>query len=134
MAKSHSKLTEVEIATKDISPYCNTSRLSRRGDSHDTTGYGEDSHRKSPGLFDGTFSIGGWYDNTASVGPRNALQPLLNTIVACEYRLEGTGTGKPQDAFNALLVSYDEEAPIADYVKWSAELEIDGDVTSTTLS
>jgi len=132
MATAHGKLTVITVATKDISPYCKTSSYEGSADVHDVTGRGKDAKVKAGGLLDGKFTFGGVYDNTASTGPRNALKPLLGTTVAVVYKVEGTGTGKPQDDFDGVLTKYVETSPHDDMVSWSAEIEISDVVTTTT--
>lgn len=131
MAKQHGKDTVIKVGADDISTYADSSELNRTADSHDTTTYGNDSHRKSGGLLDGKFTMSGTYDTTETTGPRAVLQPLLGTTPTIIRQVEGTGSGKPQDSFAALMVSYVETSPTADMVKWSAEFELDGDVDST---
>lgn len=126
----HGKNTVIKVATKDLSQFTDSSELPLTVDSHDTTTYGNNSHRKDGGLLDGSFTMSGTYDKTAVTGPRAVLKPILKAAVpvAIIRQPEGTGAGKPQDAFNGLLVKYTETSPVADMVKWSAEFEIDGDV------
>jgi hypothetical protein len=131
MATSHGKLTVVTVATKDISPFCKTSSLERAGKTHNTTGYGADDEVNAPGLRNGKFTVSGVYDNTVLVGPRIVLNPLVSTLVAVVRKVEGTGTGKPQDAFNAILEKYVETNPHDDMVTWSADFTISGPVTAT---
>jgi hypothetical protein len=133
MAFVHGKTTKITVATKDISPFTKTSSFEVNGDVHDTTGYGSTAHTKAGGLLDGKFTCGGTYDNTASVGPRNALLSLVGTSVAVVRNVEGTGTGKPNDAFSGVLTKYTETNPVDDMVTWSAEIEISGAVTTTAL-
>jgi hypothetical protein len=133
VAFSHGRLTKITVATKDISPYTKTSTFEDSADVHDTTGYGATAHTKAGGLLDGKFTAGGTYDNTVSVGPRNALMSLVGTSVAVVRNVEGTGTGKPNDAFTAVLTKYTETNPVDDMVTWSAEFEISGAVTTTAL-
>lgn len=132
MSTSHGKLTVITVATKDISPYTKTSSLERGAAVHNTTGYGVDDEVNAGGLRNGKFTCGGVYDNTASVGPRNALNGLVGTVVAVVRKVEGTGTGKPNDAFNAVLEKYVETNPHDDMVTWSADFTVSGPVTSTT--
>lgn len=131
MAASHGRLTNITVATKDISPYTKTSSYELTADDHDTTGYGATAHTKQGGLLDGSFSAGGTYDNTASVGPRNALAGQLGVSQAIVRKVEGTGTGKPQDSFTGVLVKYTETNPVDDMVQWSAQWEISGAVVTT---
>lgn len=133
MAFVHGKNTKLVVATKDISPYTKTSTFESDGDVHDTTGYGATAHTKAGGLLDGKFTCGGTYDNTASVGPRNALLSLVATTVAVVRNPEGIGTGKPNDAFTAVLTKYTETNPVDDMVTWAAEMEISGPVVTTAL-
>lgn len=126
MAFVHGKTTVVKVATKDISAYCKTSSLELSADVHDTTGYGATAHTKMGGLLDGSFTVSGTYDNTAVTGPRAVLLPLIGATSAVIRQPEGTGTGKPQDAFNAVLKKYTETNPVDDMVTWSAEFEVSG--------
>lgn len=130
MAKVHGKATVLTVATKDISPYTKTSNYERTAKTHDTTGYGVDDEEHSGGLRTGKFTCSGTYDNTVSVGPRNALHALIGTTVAVVRKLEGTGTGKPQDSFSAVLEKYSESNPHDDYVAWAAEFQISGAITT----
>jgi hypothetical protein len=57
------------------------------------------------------------------------IEPLLGTVVAFEWRPEGTGAGLPESTGNVLVQSYDETAPVADMISWTSTLETDGDVT-----
>lgn len=132
MAKKHGKDTVVKIGASDISAFCNASEITKSADTHDTTTYGNSAHRYNGGLLDNKFTCSGLYDNTAVTGPRAVLNGIVGTTVAVTRQPEGTGTGRPQDAFNAILNQYVETNPVADMVSWSAEFTIDGDVTSTT--
>jgi hypothetical protein len=131
MAFVHGKTTKLTVATKDISPFTKTSSYEGDADVHDTTGYGATAHTKAGGLLDGKFTCGGTYDNTVSVGPRNAIKPLLGTSVVVTRKPEGTGTGLPLDTFTAVVVKYTETNPVDDMVTWAAEFEI-SDVVATT--
>lgn len=131
MAFAHGRSASLLIATKDISPFTKTSTLEITADFHDVTGYGKTAHVKFGGLTDGKWSCSGTYDNTASVGPRNALKPLIQTTVAVVWKPEGTGTTKPQDAFSGVLTKYVETTPVDDMITWTCEIEI-SDVIVTT--
>ena len=134
MAKQHGKDTFVSLDGDDLSTYSNNVEFERMADSHDTTTFGNDSHRKSGGLLDGKATIQGFYDTTASTGPRAVIEPLLGTVVALVHQPEGTGSSLPQDTVDVLVVSYTETSPVADYVTWQCEVEFDGDVDSTAQS
>jgi hypothetical protein len=131
MAFVHGKSASLLIATKDVSPFVKTSTEEMSSDFHDVTGYGKSAHVKFGGLLDGKWTCSGTYDNTVSVGPRNAIKPLLGTTVAVVWKPEGTGTTKPQDAFSGVITKYVETTPVDDMITWSCEIEISDVITTT---
>jgi hypothetical protein len=131
MAFQHGKNTYVSVGGDDISTWTNTSELTRGAQSHDLTMYGATSEVHGGGLKNGKFTAGGRYDNTAGTGTAAVLGPLVGTTVEIVRRVEGTGTGKPESTFDGLLVSYVETSPVADYVAWSAEFTVSGDIDDT---
>lgn len=131
MAFIHGKNTNITVDGKDLSQYTDSSEIKRSADDHDVTTYGNDAHVYAGGLLDGTFTMSGTYDSTASTGPRAVLNGILGTVVEIVRQPEGTGAGKAQDTFNALMTSYVETSPVADMVKFSVDFNISGDVDST---
>lgn len=127
MAAQHGRFTVIILNGQDLSQFCDSSEFGRTSDKHDTTGYGLNSHRYSGGLLDGTFTMGGTYDNSAT-GPHDIITPLLGTTVTLVRRPEGTGTGKPQETVTVLVEKLNESSPVADNVKWSCDLQLAGDV------
>lgn len=134
MSFIHGKDTVVKLDDNDLSAYTNTSTIEETADSHDVTCYGEDNHVYFGGLKDGTASLSGIYDNTASTGPRAVIQPLIGTVVTLIRQPEGAGSGKPQDSVSVLVTKYNETNPVADMVTWSCDLQLSGAVDSTAQS
>lgn len=130
MAFCHGKNTYVSVNAVDLSAYTNTSEFTRSADSHDVTTYGKNDHVFTGGLGNATFTMGGVYDNGSS-GPRDTLEPLVGTNVTLIRRVEGTGSGRPQDSVDILITSYVETSPVADMVTWSMEAQCSDAVTST---
>jgi hypothetical protein len=130
MAFVHGKNTFISLDADDLSAFTTTSDLERTADSHDVTTYGKNAHVRAGGLLDGKATMEGVYDNSAT-GPRDVIEPLIGTVVTLIRRPEGTGTGRPQDSVSVLVVSYKETSPVNDMVKWSCEMELSDDVTST---
>jgi hypothetical protein len=122
MARVHSKHTVVIIDGNNVSEYCNDSTCEKSSGTEDNTLYGKNAVVKDATLLDGTFSCGGKYDSAAA-GPRAVLKPLVGTKVNVKYRPEGTGSGLPQDSFDAVITKYTESAPVAGYRLWSIETE-----------
>lgn len=132
MARQKAKDTFVSLNGVDISAHCDDSDLNREADEHDLTTYGKQNHVVSGGLGAGKTQLKGFYDTTAGTGPRAVILPLVGTNVTFIRRPEGTGAGKPQDSVNVHVKSYVESSPVADYVKWTAELTHSDTLTSTT--
>ena len=131
MAFVHGKDTFISLDGDNLSAFCNTSTLTRQADSHDVTTYGAEDHVFVGGLGNGTCSIGGFYDNTASTGPRAVIEPLVGTVVVLIRQPEGTGSGLPQDEVDVLVTNYVETSPVADIVTWTAQLQLSGAIDST---
>lgn len=118
MSRVHSTETVILVDGNNISTYCNDSTCKRSAGTEDNTGYGADDEVHDPTLRTGEFSCSGKYDSAAA-GPRAVLQPLIGTKVPIKHRPEGTGSGLPQDAFDAVIVDYEETAPVAGYRMWA---------------
>lgn len=122
MARKHSKLTVILVAGNDISQYCTDSNCAQSSGTEDVTTYGKNAIVKDPTLLDGDFGCSGKYDSDTT-GPRAVLKPLVGTKVNVKYRSEGTGSGKPQDSFDAVITSYEETAPVAGNRLWALKTE-----------
>jgi hypothetical protein len=132
MTLIHGKGTFVSIATNDISLFTNSAEVKRAGDSHDVTCFGATGHAYQGGLTDGTLALKGVYDSgTGATVPRKVFQGNLGASLAFVYEAAGTASGAPKLAGTGVLVAYEESAPVADMVTWSAELQITGAVTTT---
>ncbi|MBN1174530.1 MAG: hypothetical protein JXA67_20345 [Micromonosporaceae bacterium] len=130
MATKHSKYTVILINDIDVSQYCTDSNVEQSAGTEDNTTYGKNAVVKDPTLLDGAFGCGGKYDDSVG-GPRAVLKPLVGTKVVVKYRPEGTGTGKPQDVFDAVITKYTETAPVAGYRLWTLETEPSDEWDST---
>lgn len=127
----HGKSTYLSLAGTDISAYTTKSTFERGADTHDITTYGSDDYKFQGGLGKNEASAEGIYDNTATTGPRDLIEPLIGTTVTFVRRPEGTGSGKPQDSVSVVVEKYVETSPVADLVTWSVDLKCTGAVTST---
>lgn len=129
MSKTHGKDTVIKVGSDSVKG--TTSQIERNADEHDVTEYGDDDGVYNGGIRRGTFTISGFYDTTTGTGPRAILNPAVGTILTIQRQPEGTGSGKAQDEFEALLTKYTETNPAADMVTWSADFRISGPVDST---
>jgi hypothetical protein len=133
MSFQHGKNTFVSVGGDDLSDFTTTSQFEQSVATHDTTTYGKNAVVRSTGLKDGTFTMSGVYDNTAGTGPRAVLGALMATPAVVEVirQPEGTGSGKPQDKFDAICTKYVETNPVADMVTWSADFQLSDDNDAT---
>lgn len=131
----HGKGTAVTIDGDSMSAYSNSVTFTRTADTHDVTTFGKNSKVYQAGLKDGTATIEGIYDSTAASGPGAVFRPLVGGLaVTLVYRPEGTGTGKPEAEVDVLVSSYEESAPVADMITWTAELQLSDDIDDTAQS
>lgn len=133
MAFVHGKGTATTINGDDLSIYSNSVAFKRSADTHDVTTYGKNAKVYAPGLTDGEATVSGIYDNTALVSPGAVLRPLIGAgAVELVYMPEGAGTGKPTATVDVLVSAYEETAPVADMVTWSATLQLSDEIVDAT--
>lgn len=130
MSFVHTKDTVVTLGGDDLSAFTNSTTFNRSADSHDVTTYGKNSKVYAGGLKDGTVTIGGLYDDSAT-GPNAVIEPLLGTTVELVFKPAGTGTGKAQKVCDVVVTAFNVSSPVSDMVQWTAELQISGDVDIT---
>lgn len=124
MARKHSKHTVIIIDDIDISEHCTDSNCEESSGTEDNTTYGKNKIVKDPTMGDGAFACSGKYATKATANsPRAVLKPLVGQKVTVKYRPEGTGSGLPQDQFEAVITKYNETAPVGGYRLWSLETE-----------
>lgn len=131
---THGKSTVLKANTKDISAWTNTSDFKYAADRHESTGYGAVGHEYADGvgLKAHGFKCGGTYDITATTGTAAVFQGKEGTMVGFVRRIQGTGTGKPEETFNAILDDFTPSSPFNDIVRWTANFTVSGDVAYTT--
>lgn len=115
MARARARDAVIIVDGNDISPYVTDVNRKRAGGTEDNTTFGKDDVVKDPTLGTGEFGCSGKYDKAAG-GPRAVLDPLVNTKVNIKYRPEGTGSGLPQDSFDAVITGYEETGAVAGYI------------------
>lgn len=136
MSRVHSKHTVILVVhpdtgvVYDISQYCQDSNCEQSTGTEDNTTYGKNSLVYDPTLDTGAFGCSGKYDS-ATTGPRAVLKPLKGRKCVFRYRPEGTGSGLPQDEFEAVITKYVETAPYAGYRTWSLETQPSDDWDTT---
>lgn len=131
MAEVHGSETVILLDAQDISAFCDKSDGKFTADEHESTCYGADGHEVATGLKKDGYSIGGKYINGAT-GTRVYVKAKRGTKVTFVKRPEGTGTGLPEETSLVHIKEYNESAPVADIIRWTAELTVSGVVTFGT--
>lgn len=133
-ASAYIGVTDAASTLRDISPFVNSTNYSPTQDSHDDTTYGATGHTFRGGLTNGTITINGMWDKTASTGSETVLSGLLGvkTPWPWEFGPEGKTTGKVKKTGNGILTAYQVSAPVADLVTFSATIQISGPITTGT--
>lgn len=133
----HGRDTEISINGVDISEWCNTSEISRKGETHNVTMYGSPNYAdgRKPNVYhggnvDATFKCGGVYDRTETTGTAE-LDELEGTKVVLIRKPQGTGTGKPTQTVDMIVTDYTETSPVADMVTWQLEGQLSGPIAKT---
>jgi hypothetical protein len=128
---THGKLTVLKIAANDISAATQNSTFSGSADIEKSTGYGATNHTKVAGIIDGQFTANGSYDIGATTGTPALLEGKEGTTIAFTRQVAGTGTGKPQEVFSAIVSKFDVSDPYDGLVQWSGTFEVTGTVNRT---
>lgn len=134
MAFVHGRHTFVSLDAVNLSTFTKQTSFEDSTSTHDLTTYGPTRTRKSygAGLGDGKVTISGVYDDGAA-GPRATIKSLkaAGDPVEFIFQPEGAGAGKPQSVVDVIVASYNESSSVDDYIQWTAELQMTGDLDET---
>jgi hypothetical protein len=131
MAEVHGSETAVLLGANNISAFTDKCDGKYAADEHDSTCYGAQGHEYATGLKVTGYSIGGKYTDGAT-GTRLYVKALVGTKVAFEHHPEGTGSGLPKETGTVHVKEYNQSQPVADIVRWTAELTVSGVITFGT--
>lgn len=139
MAKTHGKETAFTITDsgsteRDISAYLTSVDFSRDVDTPESTTFGDDDREYIVGLRGASFSVSGFWDDTATSGPDVVLNGLLGLATAStfEYGPEGSTTGDIRYTGSCFLTSYSTSSPVDGITTFSADFIVTGAVTRDT--
>lgn len=135
MAFVHGKDSVIHVDGDELTTFVTDVAFNRSADVAETSTMGQGSKTYLAGMKDGTISLTGRFDSTASTGPDAVLEPLLGgAAVEIEYGPEGDANGKVKVTADAILTAYNRTSPIGDIVAFTAELQVSGEVTEGTWS
>lgn len=137
MAASHGLLSVVKLndgsQLRDLSAAGTSCNMDTSKDTVETTGFGATSKAYIPGLKDATFSIEGNRDATIEGYVWAAYQDSSAAGLAFEYYPEGDEAGKVYYSANVHVTNFTTSGSTDDATKWSAEVQVNGDVTRDTV-
>lgn len=116
----------VTVNSQDLSAFVTDYDITRTTDSIDVTTLGDASHNKLGGLKDGTITLNGIMDGAGTTTPDVKIGDALGTVVT--FSIDPGSSSAPYTG-SVLVQSYRESAAVADVVRWTATLEITGDVS-----
>jgi predicted secreted protein len=120
----------------DISTYCDEVSLSRDIETAEVTAFGNSAKAYITGLTDGSISISGKFDGTASTGIDAILSGILGqaATVSWEYQPNNAAVGvsNPKFTGEGIVTSYEVSGSVGDAVTWSAEIQATGTITRAT--
>lgn len=136
MAFVHGKESVFSIDSVELTAYLTDITFNNTVDMAETSTMGNEAKTYISGMSDGTFSISGRYDSTASTGPNAVLNGLVagKTVVAFEYGPEGDTNGDVKYTGNCFLTAYNVSSPVGDVVAFTADFQVTGAITEGTYS
>jgi hypothetical protein len=137
LAFNHGRVTTFTIddsggTPRDLSAYAESASIDLSGDVEETTTFGAtgDSRTYIRGLNGGSFSVSGFYDNTASTGPDAVLESLYDATSTSTFALSFDGDTTTYGG-EAWCTSYNVSASVGGVASWSADFTITGQTTRT---
>lgn len=130
------KIDDSAGVLQTLTSYVDSIEINNTSDTAETTTMGAEAKTYLSGQTDGTISVSGKYDSTASTGPDVVLNGLLGkeTTSTFEVGPEGGGSGKVKYSGECFMTSYVVSAPVADVVTFTADFQITGAITKGTFS
>jgi len=100
----------------------------------DTTTVGDSGREHEPNLENGMIRLAGFFDDTATRGPDAVLGELLTHTSYVYFTYGPTGRTTTKIAYEgyAWVRRYEITTRVGEMVGWTAELEVNGQVTKTT--
>lgn len=128
------KIDNAAGTLQTLTAYCDQWSIDNTVDTAETTTMGSEVKTYLSGQSDGTISVSGLYDSTASTGPDVVLQGLIGNEATSTFELgpEGSTTGKTRYTGECFLTGYTITAMSSDAVKFTADFQISGAITKNT--
>jgi hypothetical protein len=131
MAFLHGKGTSVIANDVNLSSFLNDASVTYSAETAETTAFGSSSKTYIVGLSDGSISLSGMYEGTATTGFDAAIFAALaaSNEVTTSIFYGTPAAGVQVSMAGGIITSYDISAPVSDVVSASLEIQADGGVT-----
>lgn len=128
----HGKETELFLCEFDITCFVNNIDLTQDIDLPEVTTFCDETRRFINGLRNATGSIGGFVDDDADTGIDAILQATFNLPGSSLFSdaINGFAVGNRVFLFRALVNSYNTTQPVDGVQAFTADLQLDGDLSS----
>lgn len=139
MAFTHGSKAKVRLdnaagALQDITGFTTNVSLPRSIDTAETTVLGLTAKTYIVGLEDGTISLSGKFDPTIDLQLDAAKFGLAaGGTLSFQYDPQGSTTGLPRYSAEVYITSYEVSADVGAELTWSANLQVSGGVTRSTV-
>lgn len=120
---------------RNVSIYLTSVDFNWKNDTHDNTTFTATGHGYQVGLTDGTITLSGFWNITASTGLStvvDSLMALKTTTLGFEYGPDTNTAGKTKYSGECVLQDLAYSSPVADMVTATITLQISGAVTKGT--
>lgn len=130
MAITHGRHVDVFLNEFDLTSFCNSMDISREIDTPESTVFGNDDRTYIAGLHGSTVNIGGFWDNTATLGADVILRSTLGvaTIRTVTIGPEGTAVGDVVYLFTTHSTAYNITGAVDGIVEFTADLQASSEV------
>lgn len=114
-----------------LTTYVDSVEFQNTVDTAETTTMGAEAKTFVSGQSDGTLSVSGLFDGTATTGPDAILSGLIGLEASSTFEIgpEGSTAGKVKKSGECFLTSYSVSSEVGDVVKFSADFQVTGAIT-----
>lgn len=130
------KIDNAAGTLQTLTAYIDQWSISQTVDTAETTTMGSEVKTYLSGQSDGTVSVSGLYDSTASTGPDVTLAGLIGLETTSTFELgpEGGTTGKIKYSGECFLTGYEITVASQDVSKFTADFQCTGAITKGTFA
>lgn len=128
-------LTDTVATQRNFTAYLDSVDFSMDEDASETTVIGLSARTYVPGLYSGSISLSGKYDNGATATPDQYLDQLIvaGTVnPTWVHAPNGSAATRPYRTGSCVVTNYSVSEPYDDVITWTASLQVSGTITRGT--